>query len=431
VADDAKFITVPMPGTEFVHLERALSAFRVGPEDIVEQVWSVPNTIACAEKNAPEGVWWRLPFRNGEFQYINITEGEFRLAEPPPPAQIRDAPPASGHVTCRDVVVEMSRRCEGVRAPTARHEELAASARRILSGHAGASLAATARFAALVKDARAGLERSEYLKRFNDLYDTCLFTLDMDVSKFDSLIALLQVQTTFGCWLDEEWYDAPYDFLSALYSSVAPDVALRERLIEASAIIANTEYEGGTQQLLAALEGSSMQSYTKKLLLAYHRFSCSLKVQTCAMRIGALSSAFDSPLHVIDEAVACTLSALACGAEFAALPPLEMLRRVGLVYKTSSQMKEAISNYSCPRFPVFPRAFAQILTAYTRCVLDDQHRGIPELAAWEESHGADLDNDYEAAWVENGLLNGYRAIGSDLVWRYAGRITARLTMRAH
>ena len=128
MANDEKFITVLMPGTEFIHLERALSAFRLGPEDIIEKLWSVPNTIVRAERNAPEGVWWRLPFGNGDFQYINITEGEFRLSEPPAPALIRDAPPTSEDATCRDVVVEMSRRCEGLRAPTPRHEELAASA---------------------------------------------------------------------------------------------------------------------------------------------------------------------------------------------------------------------------------------------------------------------------------------------------------------
>ena len=93
----------------------------------------------------------------------------------------------------------------------------------------------------------------------------------MVVNEFDALIALLQVQTTFGCWLEEEWYDAPYDFLTGLYSSIAPDVELRERLIEASALIGNTEYEEGRQQLLAALDSSSMQDYTKKLLLAYHQ----------------------------------------------------------------------------------------------------------------------------------------------------------------
>jgi hypothetical protein len=422
-----------MPGTEFVNLERALSAFRVGPEAIVEKRWAVTQALERVNRDAAPGVWWRVRYEDGSTFFIRISpEGETRTSEPPAPCDIRELPMVSDVITCREVLSEVARRCDNLNPPHPRYAEMLAISKKLLSGDVAARRESVGQMAALMEKVRNGIERPEWLTGVKDLYETCFFNFALDCHEFSCAMALLQLQGITNRWIQADWFDDPDHYLASYYFNVASDSTSRQHLIDASVEMADAMVGAARNDLLLALRTSLMAPFPRKLMLAYHRFRCASLVQKLSVNIGAAPSVFESPPHVTEEGEVCMESGILTGAWLCALSPHDILYDLGLRALTPAEIWDEVKNYSCPHLPVFPNGFAKILAAYAGFFAGDASGTIDELLHYDNEFGRCVtDVAYEEAWVEKGLLDAYRDLGNDLSTRYAGRIAAKLLVMGH
>lgn len=262
------------------------------------------------------------------------------------------------------------------------------------------------------------------------LYQEAVLEFQLPARDFAVADLLLRAQLTLGFRFNCEITEIGADDLTRFLKTQAP--AFVDGFVGFLAAMGKMTMSGGRDSVREALAQPTVYEFQRQLLHAVYCFSIAVYAATVVQGLGRADRLGYKPL-VAEEAWVCTMTGLGYGSRLAMEGyesiindiRLEVLaNRVEGAYRVAHQ-------YSSEVFPILPDAVLDVFVARALVENGGQQlrEGVQKLDSIWQTQEYVRDGDYERSLIENGLLDGYKALGDhQKVQQMATRIAARMVV---
>jgi len=427
------FADVMIPGTEHVAMHRMFVGLRVAPFEAQEKtLYQTEVTGRYPGRIGSKAVWWRVKRDDGSESFINVDPGEYRTETPTGEVVIFDVPEMPPRDACRDLLRAAISRSELGLITQPYVKELVSLGKEFLQNPSTVKAEGLKRVRGIVPLMReaSGEQIATPLGRL--VYD-CLDCPRLDHQTFATIMVLLQLQRMMNQWIEQDWLDDPFGALGGFLHIVQGKPETRDRLLDVCAELVEIEYQGARESLNEALNSGSLFSMGQSLARAYHGF---FMVHLLTMQGDARGLFFPKPRSpiVIEESVACTVSAFGTGVRFITEHPTSMPRRILARAEANGTDEFAAARAwgSNHISPIVNRLFANILGAHAMTLApqaDKVKAGLAHLIELRDSLSPDSETEveFESGWIDQAMLGAYKQLnmnaeGETLATRIVGRL---------
>jgi hypothetical protein len=405
-----------------------LAAYNLTDEAKLDQYWYAAEVAAELPSGTDARVWLKGRQGAGREYWISTDPGEFRTTPPPPPCVVHELPEGSPRVRCRHILEELAAAGEAF-PPIVEHEQrLLDVANQILAGTEQANGRAIRESLRAARDC----PQEKYQEVLNSLCERAIFDFESKIDEFSYSILLLQLQRVLAVDIQEDWTDRSGAVFAEFMRMMLAEPKSRDRCVSQCVLIMKAEYENGRATISEALNGQTMSSMPRKLLVAFHRFQMARALEHFLRQQGVPPAQIGMNSIVIEESQVCTMSGLTQGAHFFIYHP-DLVAR-DLLFRGNNSLpalRRAARASASEILPMFTRFFADMLAAQALTLSDvdaQVESGTVELNRLKAQVPL-LNGAFERGWINRALLKAYKAVGDEaavqrIAFAMAGEITA-------